>query len=129
MCFPPAQRGGHGDIWYGATAGPIVGTVIGGYITEYLGWRMVFFLNFVPGVICIVLVLLILPNGREEVQYTLDLADLLTMGTFLVSLLVALSQGQREGWDAPFIQRLFVVAGVAFVTFIACELLTAHLAD
>ena len=59
-------------------------------------------------------------------QYTLDLAGLLTMGIFLVSLLVALSQGQREGWDAPLIQRLFVVAGVAFVTFIACELLTEH---
>jgi DHA2 family multidrug resistance protein len=39
---------------------------------------------------------------------------------------VALSQGQREGWDAPFIQRLFVVAGVALVTFIACELWAEH---
>jgi MFS transporter, DHA2 family, multidrug resistance protein len=68
-------------------------------------------------------VLLVLPNVREEVQRALDLAGLLTMGVFLVSLLVALSRGQREGWDAPFIQRLFVVAGVAFVTFIACELL------
>ena len=125
--FPPAQRGmAMGLFGMGQTAGPIVGTVIGGYITEYLGWRMVFFLNFVPGVICIVMVLLVLPNVREEVQYSLDLAGLLTMGIFLVSLLVALSQGQREGWDAPFIQWLFVVAGVAFVTFIACELLTEH---
>src|SRR5207247_7363116 len=70
--------------------------------------------------------LLVLPNVREEVQHGLDLAGLLTMGIFLVSLLVALSQGQREGWDAPFIQWLFVVAGVAFVTFIACELLAEH---
>jgi MFS family permease len=45
------------------------------------------------------------------------------MGAFLVSLLVALSRGQRDGWDAPFIQRLFIVAGVALVTFIARELL------
>src|SRR5262245_38060104 len=125
--FPPAQRGlAMGLFGMGQTAGPIVGTVIGGYLTEYLGWRMVFFLNVVPGVICVVLILLILPNVREEVQYRLDLAGLLAMGIFLVSLLVALSQGQREGWDAPFIQRLFVVAGVAFVTFIARELLTEH---
>jgi hypothetical protein len=41
----------------------------------------------------------------------------------LVSLPVALSRGQREGWDAPVIQRLFAVAGVALVSFIACELL------
>jgi DHA2 family multidrug resistance protein len=43
----------------------------------------------------------------------------------LVSLLVALSQGHREGWDAPFIQRLFIVAGVAFVVFLARELFSA----
>ena len=125
--FPPAQRGmAMGLFGMGQTAGPIVGTVIGGYLTEYLGWRMVFFLNVVPGIICLVLVFLILPNLREEVQHALDLTGLLTMGIFLVSLLVALSQGQREGWDAPFIQWLFVVAGVAFVTFIARELLAEH---
>lgn len=122
--FPPEQRGmAMGIFGMGQTSGPIVGTVIGGYLTEYLSWRMVFFLNVAPGVVCIVLVLLVLPNVREEVQHALDLAGLLTMGVFLISLLVALSRGQREGWDAPFIQRLFVVAGVAFVTFIACELL------
>jgi MFS transporter, DHA2 family, multidrug resistance protein len=122
--FPPEQRGmAMGLFGMGQTSGPIVGTVIGGYLTEYLSWRMVFFLNVAPGVVCIVLVLLILPNVREEVQQALDLPGLLTLGIFLVSLLVALSRGQRDGWDAPLIQRLFVVAGLAFVTFIACELL------
>jgi EmrB/QacA subfamily drug resistance transporter len=122
--FPPAQRGmAMGLFGMGQTSGPIVGTVVGGYLTEYLSWRMVCFLNVAPGVVCIVLVLLVLPNVREEVRHALDLAGLLTMGVFLVSLLVALSLGQREGWDAPLIQRLFVVAGVAFVSFIACELL------
>jgi DHA2 family multidrug resistance protein len=125
--FPPAQRGmAMGFFGMGQTAGPIVGTVIGGYLTEYLSWRMVFFLNVVPGMLCILLVLLVLPNVHEEVQHALDLTGLLTMGIFLVSLLVALTQGQREGWDAPVIQRLLVIAGVALVTFIACELLTEH---
>jgi MFS transporter, DHA2 family, multidrug resistance protein len=122
--FPPEQRGlAMGLFGMGQTSGPILGTVIGGYLTEYLSWRMVFFLNVAPGVVCIMLVLLVLPNVREEVQHAFDLAGILTMGVFLVSLLVALSRGQREGWDAPFIQRLFVVAGVALVSFIACELL------
>jgi DHA2 family multidrug resistance protein len=48
------------------------------------------------------------------------------MGIFLVSLLIALTQGQREGWDAPMIQRLLIMAGVALLTFIVCELLTEH---
>jgi DHA2 family multidrug resistance protein len=122
--FPAGQRGlAMGLFGMGQTSGPILGTVIGGYLTEYLSWRMVCFLNVVPGIVCIVLVLLILPSVREEAQRALDVAGILTMGIFLVSLLVALSRGQREGWDAPFIQRLFVVAGVALVSFIACELL------
>lgn len=121
--FPPQQRGmAMGLFGMGQTSGPIVGTVIGGYLTEYLSWRMVFFLNVVPGVVCIVLVLLVLPNVREDVQHSFDLPGLLTLAIFLVSLLVALSRGQWEGWDAPFIQRLLVVAGVAFVAFIAWEL-------
>ena len=123
--FPPAQRGrAMGLFGMGQTAGPILGTVIGGYLTEYLSWRMVFLLNVVPGMVCIVLVLLVLPNVREAVQQAFDLAGLLTLGTCLVSLLVALSWGQQEGWDAPVIQRLLLVAGAAFVAFLACELLT-----
>ena len=96
--FPPEQRGmAMGIFGIGQTSGPIVGTVIGGYLTEYLSWRMVFFLNVAPGVMCIVLVLLVLPNVREKVQQALDLAGLLMVGVFLISLLVALSRGQREG--------------------------------
>jgi DHA2 family multidrug resistance protein len=40
------------------------------------------------------------------------------MTVFLVSFLIALTQGQRLGWDTPYIQRLFVIAGVAFVLFL-----------
>jgi DHA2 family multidrug resistance protein len=122
--FPPQQRGmAMGIFGMAQTSGPILGTVIGGYVTEYLSWRMVFFLNFAPGLVCIVLVLLVLPNVREETKHSLDLTGLLTLSVFLVSFIVALTQGQRHGWDSPFIQRLFIVAGVALVSFIACELL------
>jgi EmrB/QacA subfamily drug resistance transporter len=122
--FPPQQRGmAMGIFGMAQTSGPILGTVIGGYVTEYLSWRMVFFLNFVPGLVCIVLVLLVLPNVREETKRSLDLIGLLTLSVFLVSFIVALTQGQRQGWDSPFILRLFIVAGVALVTFIVCELL------
>ena len=76
-----------------------------------------------PGVFCVVLVLLILPNTRETDKQSLDLAGLLALSVFLISILIALSQGQREGWDAPLIQRLFVIAGVAFIAFLACEFL------
>lgn len=121
--FPPQQRGmAMGIFGMAQTAGPILGTVIGGYVTEYLSWRMVFFLNFLPGLVCMVLVIFVLPNVREEKKNSLDLVGLVSLSIFLISLIVALTQGQRLGWESPFIQWMFVVGGVAIVSFIACEL-------
>jgi EmrB/QacA subfamily drug resistance transporter len=120
--FPPHQRGlAMGLYGMASVLGPAVGPVIGGYVTEYLNWRMVFYVNLMPGVLCLGLVLLVIPNTREAVKRSLDWAGLLTLVVFLVSLLIALTQGQREGWDAPYIQRLLVVAGGAFVTFLVLE--------
>jgi MFS transporter, DHA2 family, multidrug resistance protein len=68
------------------------------------------------------LVFMALPNAREAQRRSLDLSGLITLAVFLVCLLIALSQGHRHGWDAPFIQRLFVVAGVTFVLFVVIEL-------
>ena len=121
--FPPHQRGlAMGLYGMGMSFGPAVGPVLGGYVTEYLNWRMVFFMNVVPGALCMALVFLVIPKAQEMVRRSLDLAGLVTLVVFLVSLLVALSQGHREGWDAPYIQRLFVLAGLAFVAFVTLEL-------
>jgi DHA2 family multidrug resistance protein len=121
--FPPQQRGlAMGLYGLGVSFGPAIGPVLGGYVTEYLNWRMVFFMNVPVGVLCLLLVVLVLPNVHEAARQSLDLLGLLTMTVFLVSLLWALSQGQRHGWDSPYIQRLFVIAGVAFVVFLWLEL-------
>jgi len=121
--FPPKQRGlAMGLYGMAAAFGPAVGPVIGGYVTEYLSWRMVFYMNLLPGLLCMGLVCLVIPNTREAVKRSLDLAGLLTLTVFLVSLLIALTQGQREGWDTPYIQRLLLVAGGSFVVFLGLEL-------
>lgn len=120
--FPLHQRGlAMGLFGLGTAFGPAFGPVLGGYVTEYLNWRMVFYLNAPPGILCMLLVVLVLPNTREETRRSLDLAGLVTMTVFVVSLLIALSQGQRQGWDSPYIQRLFVAAGVSLVLFLVIE--------
>jgi DHA2 family multidrug resistance protein len=120
--FPERQRGLAMGLYAMASAlGPAVGPVLGGYVTEYLNWRMVFYLNIVPGVLGMLLALLVIPNTREAVRRSLDWPGLVTLAGFMISLLLALTQGQREGWDAPVIQGLFMVAGVSFVAFLVCE--------
>lgn len=121
--FPPQQRGfAMGLYGLGISCGPVIGPVLGGYVTEYFNWRMVFYMNVLPGIFGIILAMLVLPKTRESAAPALDLPGLAMMATFLISLLIALSQGRRLGWDAPYIQRLILLAAVSFIAFIAIEL-------
>jgi len=120
--FPERQRGlAMGLYGMAAAFGPAIGPVLGGYVTEHLSWRMVFYMNILPGLGCIGLVWLVIPNTRETTRHSLDIAGLLTLTVFLVSLLLALTQGQQQGWDTPYIQRLLLIAGIAFVLFVGLE--------
>ncbi len=76
--FPPKQRGlAMGLYGMAAAFGPAVGPVIGGYVTEYLSWRMVFYMNLVPGLLCMGLVclerLLVVAGGSFVVFLGLEL--------------------------------------------------------
>ena len=123
QAFPPRQRGlAVGLYGLGISCGLVIGSVLGGYVTEYIHWRMVFYLNLIPGLIGVLLVLLILPQTREKVRRSLDAPGLIALVVFLVSLLLALSLGRRYGWDSSFIQRCLVIAGVSFVALVAIEL-------
>ena len=52
----------------------------------------------------------------------LDLLGLVTMATGVVALLIALSQGNREGWSSQYIVWLFIIAGVSLGLFVLIEL-------
>jgi DHA2 family multidrug resistance protein len=59
-------------------------------------------------------------SGRRSRR--LDLLGLLSMTTGIVTLLVALSQGNREGWHSQYIVWLFIIAGVSLLLFVLIEL-------
>ena len=122
--FPPQQRGfAMGLYGLGISCGPVIGPVLGGYVTEYFNWRMVFYMNVLPGILGILLAMLVLPKTREAAAPALDVPGLAMMTIFLISLLIALSQGHRLGWDDPYIQRLILIAAISFVAFLAIECL------
>ena len=73
QAFPPRQRGlALGLYGLGASFAPVIGPVAGGYLTEYIHWRMIFFINLLPGLTGVLLVLLILPQTREKLRRRLD---------------------------------------------------------
>ncbi|MBI4639720.1 MAG: DHA2 family efflux MFS transporter permease subunit [Candidatus Tectomicrobia bacterium] len=123
--FPPEQRG----LALGVSAlsiafGPALGPPVGGYLVEILGWRSVFYINVPLGLISILMALLIMPKIEDRRRATVDFPGLVTMMIFLITLMVALTQGRREGWDSQYILTLFTISAISFVAFLIVELRT-----
>jgi MFS transporter, DHA2 family, multidrug resistance protein len=122
--FPPQQRGlAMGIYSLGWTFGPILGPTLGGYLTDTISWRAIFYINIPLGIVGVALAATIMAadlSGRRSRR--LDLLGLVTMAIGVVTLLLALSQGNREGWSSHYILWLFVIAGVSLALFLLIEL-------
>ncbi len=122
--FPPEQRGlGMGIYSLGWTFGPLLGPTLGGYLTDTLSWRAIFYLNLPLGIIGVVMAVMIMVGDLSHRRpRRLDLFGLVTMTAGIVTLLVALSQGNQEGWSSPYIVWLFIIASVSLGLFVVIEL-------
>jgi predicted MFS family arabinose efflux permease len=94
----------------------------GGYLIEYLSWRLVFLMSLPLGIPSLLLARRFLPSGGEDNRRSLDVWGLLTMVGFLVPLLLALNHGPRQGWDATFTRVCFGIAAPALLAFVVLEL-------
>ena len=121
--FPVRQRGlVLGLLLLAGSMGPTIGPTLGGYLVQEYSWRAMFYLSLPTAVLSLTLAPIILPKIRSPVRPGLDVFGLLTMAIWIVALLLAITQGQRQGWDSTYIRGLFAIAGVFFVAFIAIEL-------
>lgn len=124
--FPPSQRGlAMGLSMIGWSVGPAIGPIIGGYLVEVFDWRSAFYAAVPLGVAGFVCSLLFLPQLPRPARKVMDQFGLLTMTVALVTLLMAISQGRREGWDSSYILTLFTIGTVATVSFLVWEIRTS----
>jgi DHA2 family multidrug resistance protein len=122
--FPQHQRGlAMGIYSLGWTFGPTRGPTLGGYLTDTMSWRMIFYINLPIGIIGVGMAVVIMAADLSSRRpRRLDLLGLVTMAAFVVTILLALSQGNREGWSSHYILSLFLVAGFSLVLFLGVEL-------
>ncbi len=129
--FPPAERGKYQGI-FGAAFGlsSVVGPLMGGFITDQLGWHWAFFINLPIGAIAIFFIVTRMPPLRREheVRPRLDIAGAFALATFALPLLLALSLGHAEGavaggwtWGSWQILSLFGLAVIGAASFVAIE--------
>ncbi|MEX0730219.1 MAG: DHA2 family efflux MFS transporter permease subunit [Aquisalimonadaceae bacterium] len=122
--FPPRQRGlGLGLYGLGAMLGPAIGPAMGGVLVDVFNWRAVFFLPVPTCLISLVLGFYFAP-GRDAgtTRMRFDWLGFGLLSLFLLSLLWALSNGQRLGWQTPLIIGLLAVATATAVAFVYWEL-------
>jgi EmrB/QacA subfamily drug resistance transporter len=121
--FPLNQRGlVLGLLLLAGSMGPTIGPSLGGYLVQEYSWRAMFYLSLPTAVVSLSLAPIILPRAARPPRPALDVFGLLTMAIWIVALLLAITQGQRHGWDSMYIRSLFAVAGVVFVAFLGVEL-------
>jgi DHA2 family multidrug resistance protein len=126
--FPPQERGMAMGIWsIGAMVAPAIGPFLGGYLVDEVSWRSIFYINLPVGGIAILASLLILSTSRlPGSARRFDLIGFISFSVFLGFLLVALAQGQREGWDSDYIISCFSFSFLGLIAFIASAFLVKN---
>ncbi|MGH3870462.1 MAG: MFS transporter [Pseudonocardiaceae bacterium] len=115
---PPRERA-LGIYGSALSAGFVSGMVLGGVLTEYVGWRSVFLIN-----IPIVLIAALLAKGYlDESRDTrtsrhLDIISVILATTGMVALVFALTEGEKYGWLSTPILLAAVIAVMAVALFI-----------
>ena len=126
QAFPERQRGlAIGLRSIGWAVGELVFYTIGGYLLEYISWRLLFFLGIPSGIVTTVLGLLMLPQHPEARSPRVDYPGLVLLGSFLVPLLLAISFGRDSETAMSTVLALGLAACVGGGLFVARELLAA----
>ena len=104
-----------------------IGPVLGGYLIDSLNWRYVYLMGIPVSIIVVPAAAAFLPGREKNTEYKpLDWQGLALVTVAISSLLVAFSNGQREGWSSNYVLLWFLAAMVGTISFIAWEKHTAH---
>jgi EmrB/QacA subfamily drug resistance transporter len=121
-----AERGTAIGIW-GATIGAAVavGPLIGGVLTEWIGWEAIFYVNVPIGAYAIALTLRRVEESRDPQAGGADWLGTVTFSAGLFLLVFGLIRGNAEDWGGPIIACLAGAAAL-LIAFVIVERRVAH---
>jgi EmrB/QacA subfamily drug resistance transporter len=121
--FPAGRERGTAMGMYGATIGVAVaiGPLVGGGLTDWLGWRSIFYLNVPIGIAAIAITYLKVRESRDPNATRVDWPGVATFSAALFMLILALVRGNDEGWGSTLIVSLFAASAAVLIAFVAIE--------
>lgn len=116
----PREQQPIGNAAFGATAimGPVVGPVVGGWLTENVSWHYAFFINLPVGITLLTLLLVAMPHqaSKWNLLRQADWCGIAGLAMGLGGLTVVLEEGQREQWfSSSEIRWLTLVSVTGFI--------------
>jgi EmrB/QacA subfamily drug resistance transporter len=125
--FQGRERGTAFGIW-GATVGfaVAVGPLVGGGLTQALGWEWIFYINVPIGLATLALTLLRVPEAHQRFEVSIDWLGLVTWTGALFLLVFALIRGNDEGWSSGQIVGLLAGSAALLVAFLLLERAQEH---
>ncbi len=128
--FPPAQQGKAMGVWgLGIVVAPMLGPVLGGWLTDNYSWRWIFYVNIPVGIVSIIMTKLFIfdPPYIRRSAAKVDVWGIGMLAVGIGSLQLVLDKGQQEDWfSSNWITSLLVLSIVMLVVFIIHELRIAN---
>ncbi|HEY2004594.1 MAG TPA: MDR family MFS transporter [Candidatus Saccharimonadia bacterium] len=121
--FPPRERGK----WTGLIASmfglaSVIGPLLGGWITDHMTWRWVFYVNIPVGIVALAIATFALPNIKRDLRPRIDWFGSISIAGAVIPLLLGLIWGgDKYAWDSPQILGLFATAAVMTAVFATVE--------
>ncbi len=129
QCYPREKAGMAIALWsMTVTVAPIIGPILGGWLTDNISWPWIFYVNIPIGLVALFISLMII-GDRESATRKLpvDIVGLTLLIIWVGSFQIMLDKGKELDWfGSPFIIALAVISLVAFVYFMIWELTEEH---
>ena len=121
--FPPRQRGTAIGIWAGVSALALaIGPLVGGLLTEHVGWSAIFYVNVPIGLLAIAASFLLIDESKDTTDdQRPDLPGLLASAVGLFALTYGLIEANTYGWGSGRILGAFALAAAALAAFVLLE--------
>ena len=127
--YPEEKKGLATALWATvAVAAPVLGPILGGYITDNYSWPWIFYINLPVGLLSVYLTWSILKNRETPiVKLPVDYIGLILLAVGVGSLQIVLDQGKDLDWfDSNLMVALAVVSAIAIIFFIIWEFYEQH---
>jgi EmrB/QacA subfamily drug resistance transporter len=120
--FQGRDRGTAFGVWGAVTGASVaVGPLVGGVLTDGIGWEAIFLVNLPIGIGAIVMTLAKVEESHAPSGGRIDWPGLITFSGGLFGLIFALIRGNAEGWGDPLIVGCLVAAAVLGIAFVLVE--------